>query len=364
MKRQPRRMWHAAAAAVTLSSLIGGGVAAASPARVSPARVSAAGVSWHKLKMLNGWTSYAAAGTGAPRWAVKNGTVYLSGSMYQASGSGSDFAVLPKAARPSRKLYINVFTDDFTLGWIVVEPDGHAFVGSLTYANAQGYTSLAAVSYPARSAATHKLTLINGWRSCQSCFGTGDPSYSVRGGVVYLSGSLQHPTGSREVFAVLPRSARPARPLRIGVYANGGSIGELKILPDGKVSASLGGTFLFTSLAGVSFPLGTRGTPLSLINGWKPQKTASHDGKPAYRVVGGVVYLSGAMRQPSGSGEQVAVLPRAARPAHTLYVTFYAAGTIGTLEILHNGEAYVQCSPQLAAQIFTSLAGISYPVSS
>jgi hypothetical protein len=362
MNRRPPRLWLAAAAAATLtmlSSLIGGGVAAA-----APARVPAAGVTWHKLKMLNGWASFAALGTGAPRWAVKNGIVYLAGSIRQTSGSDDEFAVLPKAARPSRRLYISVFTEDLTLGWIFVEPDGHVYVESLTYGDAQAYTSLAAISYPAKATATHKLALVNGWRSCQSCFGTGDPSYSVRDGVVYLAGSLQHPTGSKDVFAVLPRSARPANALAIGIYAYGGSIGELTIAPDGKMSASLGGTDQFTSLAGVSFPLGTRATQLNLHNGWKPLPSASHDGRPAYRVADGLVYLSGAMHQPSGSGKKFAVLPRAARPAHALYMTFYAAGTIGTLVITPPGMMFIYCSPQSAAQVFTSLAGISYPVSS
>ncbi len=362
MNCRPRRWWlvtAAAAALTTLSPLIGGGVAAA-----APAGVPAAGVSWHKLTMTNGWASAAYVGTGAPRWAVKNGIVYLSGSMHQPSGTDDEFAVLPEAARPAHALYINVFTDGFTLGYILVEPDGDAFAGSSTYVNAQAYTSLAAISYPARATATHKLALINGWRSSQGFDGTGDPSYSVRGGVAYLSGSLHQQAGSKDVLAVLPPAARPAHALAIGVYANAGSIGELHIAPDGKISASLGGTRALTSLAGVSFPLGTGGTPLSLRHGWKPQKPASNNGKPSYRIAGGVVYLSGAMRQPSGSNEEVAVLPRAARPAHDLFLTFYAAGTVGTLLIYHSGRMSVVCAPQLAAQIFTSLAGISYPLSS
>jgi hypothetical protein len=43
-------------------------------------------------------------------------------------------------------------------------------------ANAQAYTSLAAVSFPARSTARARLTLLNGWHSEQSVFGSGDPS--------------------------------------------------------------------------------------------------------------------------------------------------------------------------------------------
>src|SRR5260370_42447214 len=40
----------------------------------------------------------------------------------------------------------------------------------------------------------HKLTLLNGWKSSPSPHHSGDPSYAVSAGVVYLSGALDLPT--------------------------------------------------------------------------------------------------------------------------------------------------------------------------
>src|SRR5262249_28697291 len=55
----------------------------------------------------------------------------------------------------------------------------------------------------------HELNLVNGWVSSQGDWNSGDPSYAISGGVVYLSGSL-HGGISHSVFAVLPKAARPA----------------------------------------------------------------------------------------------------------------------------------------------------------
>ena len=41
---------------------------------------------------------------------------------------------------------------------------------------------------------------------------------------------------------------------------------------------------------------------------------------PGYWVSGGVVHLSGSVDQPSGTGQIFAVLPKADRPAHDLYI--------------------------------------------
>jgi hypothetical protein len=58
---------------------------------------------------------------------------------------------------------------------------------------AQGFTGLAGISYPAKAMAMSTLPLANGWQSSDSQWGTGDPSYSVSNGMVYLSGSRRSP---------------------------------------------------------------------------------------------------------------------------------------------------------------------------
>src|SRR5689334_10609062 len=90
-------------AAVALTSAITAfgaivGAGSASAATAQPAAPAVTGVTWHKLTPINGWQSgQTGFGTGNPAWTVRNGVVYLSGSVYQPSGTGEEFAVLPAA---------------------------------------------------------------------------------------------------------------------------------------------------------------------------------------------------------------------------------------------------------------------------
>jgi hypothetical protein len=128
------------------------------------------------------------------------------------------------------------------------------------YGAAQKRTWLGGVSFPVAAATTHKLGLLNGWTSGQGRFRTGDPAYSVRGGVVYLSGSLVQNTAGADMFATLPPGARPKHGLYVKVYTYGGSVGTLYIQPNGTMQAyspNPNAARAYTSLAAISFPLGS-----------------------------------------------------------------------------------------------------------
>jgi hypothetical protein len=217
-------------------------------------QMTATTLTWHKLALINGWTpSQSSIPTGKPGYAIKRGVVYLRGSLHQPAGANRVFAVLPKAARPARSLYITVVTSFDVPGTLLITPDGtmQAYHG-----NAQGFTSLAAISYPAATTTRHKLTLINGWKSDEGIFSTGDPSYSIIGGVIHLSGSLHQPSGTNPLFAVLPRAARPAHLLYVTIGTSTG-VGTLRIEPNGDMVASgspPADAQVFTSLAAVSYP--------------------------------------------------------------------------------------------------------------
>ena len=341
---------------MALVALVGGGTAAAAAA-------TSTGVSWHRLSLINGWRSSAAAGTGNPRWAVKGGVVYLSGSLYQQTGTKQDAARLPRAARPSRTLFITVYTNGSTTGDLEIFPDGIIAVHGVA-GNARAYTSLASVSYPASSMSAHKLTLKYGWKSSQHADGTGDPGYNISGGVVYLSGSLHQPSGSDQIFTVLPKAARPTHILYVAMYTKGGTTGELIIDPDGAIQAYGADSRSFTSLAGVSFPAAKIiRHKLALLPGWTSEKAALQTGDPSYSIVGGVVYLSGAMVRALGTGDEFAVLPPGARPAHTLYVkAWMSAFAVGTVQIRPDGTMLAYEVP--AADNPVSLESISFPVTS
>ena len=381
--RRPRagRRWTGRAvqsllAAAALTAL---GVTAcagnASAATAKPAGPPITGVTWHQLTLINGWVSgpSQSLGEGIPAWAVRSGVVYLDGSVVQTSGTNSEFAVLPPAARPSHFLYMPVEVQgQGTHGWIIIDPSGGIYAAGAPYSAAQGFTGLAGISYPAQAMAMSTLPLENGWQSSDSQFGTGDPSYSVSNGMVYLSGSLNQPAGDIQVFGVLPPAARPAHPMYLSVYTFDGAIGELEIDTNGDMLVYEGGAQQYTSLAGVSFPVASAAAnPLTLINGWYSAQPPYGTGDPSYWVKNGVVHLSGSLFQPPAPGgtQDFAILPPAARPKYDLYIptevsppdSFAAAGDI---VIAPDGRMFSNSFPLSESEAFTSLAGISYPVGS
>jgi hypothetical protein len=350
--------------AATASPLVAS-AAVASPSSTGRAPVHApagARVTWHSLTLRNGWKSAQHLDTtGNPAWAVKGQVVYLSGSLHQARGSSTEFAVLPSAARPSHAMYITNYTLNGSHGHLYAKPDGELFAYGL---EASSFFSLAGISFPARSMAQHGLALRNGWNSSQFRWNTGDPSYAVRNGVVYLSGSVHQRVGSSDIFAKLPVAARPSHNLYIIVDTFDATVGVLHIFTDGTMEAYDGSARSFTSLAGVSFPVGLLANTLTLENGWQSSDGTYGTGDPSYATHGGVVYLSGSLNLPSGHDGIFAQLPHSAAPAHYLYMKIYAnGGAIGSLEVQPSGELEI-FTDNSASELFSSLATISYPLGS
>jgi len=299
--------------------------------------------------------------------------VYLTGSVIQTSGTNSEFAVLPPAARPSHFLYMTVsVAGQGTSGWVVVYPNGAMYATADPYSDAQGFTGLAGISYPAKAMAMSTLSLENGWQSSDAQYGTGDPSYSVSNGMVYLSGSLNQPAGDNQVFGVLPPAAWPAHTEYLSVYTFDGAVGLLEIDTNGNMLAYDGGARQYTSLAGVSFPVApATAKPLTLINGWQSAQPPYGTGDPSYSVKNGVVHLSGSLDQPPAPGDtqDFAVLPPGARPKYCLYLKTAVSppdsiAAQGTIVVCSDGRLYSNSFPLSESESFTSLAGISYPLGS
>ena len=352
-------------------AIVLGTTAAASAAQprltARPSSPALTGVTWHRLTLRNGWlSSQTQYQSGNPRWAIRNGVVYLSGSMHQRPGYlRSEFAVLPRAARPAVSQFIMVYTVNGTAGYLEVAPTGAMYANSSPQSHAQGYTSLAGISFTARSMARHRLTLRNGWKSAQ---GPGAPAYDVSAGVVYLSGLIEQPGVGTDHVTVLPKAARPGSVMWLTVYTAAGTTGILVIYRTGVVRAIGAHTRGLTSLAGISYPVASATRhKLALSNGWISDDPIPGSGDPAYEIHDGIVYLSGSLHQPVTSSDVFAVLPPAARPRHDLYLATYtgATGAPGTLFIEPNGEMSAYNVPAPAdAPSYTSLAAISYPLGS
>jgi hypothetical protein len=139
-----------AASALHGSQLASHGVAGHHAARISAGQAAPKPVkiTFHPLTLIHGWTLFAAT-DGHPSYAISNGVVYLSGGMRQPSGTNTEFAFLPKAARPKHTLWIGVFSEAAGgTAFLEVTPSGALFIGG---ANASFFSSLAGVSFPLAS---------------------------------------------------------------------------------------------------------------------------------------------------------------------------------------------------------------------
>jgi hypothetical protein len=362
--------------AAALLAVIGGTQATAAPNTLSrPAahvvshgayavRGTLVKLSWHPFTLINGWRSASekALVTGQPAWAIHNGVAYFRGAIKQPNpDASSTFAQLPSAARPARNLYIEVYTNGHVPGILYVGADGgvEAYDG-----DASTFTSLASVSYPTPAFKAHKLTLTNGWVSSQPNYDTGNPSYAVSGGVVYLSGSLH--AGTAPQATVLPKPARPAHQMIVSVYTFDGSTGWLRILPTGQVEIFGSEATSYTSLANISYPVAaTKWHDFKLEDGWTSGRASYHTADPSYAIIGGVVYLTGSMRETKDHVGLWANLPAGVRTAADVLEieTATANGTVGGLAVT-NLFGLVSSTPFTNAQHFTSLGAIAYPQSS
>ncbi len=107
---------------------------------------------------------------------------------------------------------------------------------------------------------------------------------------------------------------------------------------------------------------------LPLKNSWKAAGTAFHTGNPAYTVSNSIVYLTGTVdrtNQSSPIPSVIGVLPKSARPKHSLWFTAFNEAA--------SGESWIVVSPNGDVEVggnggdenyFTSLAGIEFPLGS
>jgi len=123
---------------------------------------------------------------------------------------------------------------------------------------------------------------------------------------------------------------------------------------------SLGGGAGYAASSAHDSGVGVTFHKLTLRNGWMP--AGGGVGAPSYAISLGMVHLTGAMHQPAGTARKFAILPRAARPKHTLWIgVFSESRTSAFLEVLPSGAMKIGGSD---APFFASLAGVSFAVGS
>jgi hypothetical protein len=104
---------------------------------------------------------------------------------------------------------------------------------------------------------------------------------------------------------------------------------------------------------------------LHLINGWTALSSSVY-GSPSYAVRDGVLYLSGILAAPKSGEPEFAVLPKGARPAHYLWISYmnFGGDDLGEMEIQPDGEMFANPTTSGGPVVDPSLAAISFPLSS
>jgi len=341
------------------------GLLAGSAALAGPALASAAGpaaFTWHTFKLINGWQSASSPQlvTGTPAWALHDGVIYLKGAVKNPAQTGEEgIATLPAYARPARNLYIADYDQAATAGALEISTSGSIDVfGS----NSENFASLGNISYPLGSITPHKLTLKNGWASENADYSSGNPAYSISGGIVYLSGSMAHGKPGWAA-AVLPKAARPAHVMYVLVYTFGGDSGLITIYPNGKIIASGADATSYTSLANISYPVAsTKWHAFTLIDNWKSADPTYHTGAPSYVVINGVVYVGGAMTGTKAPNGFWTPIPTAVQPPAQVFAEVDMGGAPGEVDFAES-DGLASSASFSNAKKFTSLASIAYPLS-
>ncbi|HET7013706.1 MAG TPA: hypothetical protein VFI65_07345 [Streptosporangiaceae bacterium] len=237
---------------------------------------------------------------------------------------------------------------------------------TLALAGSIGATAPAASANLPQVCSWKPIGLTGGWQSANADFfgTTGDPSYCVENGIIYLSGSIDQSTPGGNIFGSLPQGVRPTSEVDLPVYTLGGTSGTLEIWTDGTmlVGSGVNNTATrFTSLAGISFPeAGAALTPIPLSGQWVPSGSA-----PSYVVEGGTVYLTGgasnAAANPNTFFSQS--LPAAMVPDHCVQTNVETFNGDRATAFIASAMLFATGGIQAANDSvhFTSLGGIAYP---
>ena len=250
-------------------------------------------------------------------------------------------------------------TTDFACKQTITKIFSSALASTTLHAN---YVNMA----PARTgtATFRPLALGADWTPA---FNTNRPSAAVVDGTVHLRGAMKT-TGTNAIAFTLPVGYRPGTDVYVPINLCHAAKGRLFIRPSGVTtiqtdfSTPWANAQCLTSLDGASFLISSVFTPLVLQNDWINAPYGTRNA--AVRLSQGIVQFRGAVAD--GSSSLVFTLPAQYRPPTEVYVNVdMCDATKGRLNIAPTGEVTIHAEDGRfdMAQCFTSLEGVSFPLS-
>jgi hypothetical protein len=318
------------------------------------------------LKLQNGWTA-SPWGNVRPSVRMISGIVTFRGAIATSSSNTNPVAfTLPKAFRPVASVWVPVTLCSAHNGRLYIQPDGVVTVQvENNVLAAQCMTSLDGASFAKSGTSFTALKTLKGWTN--GAYGSAKAGARTINGIVHLRGGVLAPGGitTSSSILMLPKAFWPAKFVDVKTNLCNSQTGSLVIFPDGLVEVQAENDYseatCFTSLDGVWYPKsGSSFSALKLQNGWA--NGISKYAKAAVRNMAGVVRLRGLI-DTNGSSSTAFTLPKADRPAGTVYVPVdLTNATSGQLIIHHNGVVSVlaENGDFNNAAAWTSLDGVSF----
>ncbi len=356
---------------------------AAAVSRDATARASA--VAPIKVNAAN-WSGSADFGSSSPAWFTDGfGVVHLQGAAKQIStlGTGANrIGTLPRAARPSRNVFVIVHTFAGTYADLEVAKNGNiSFIGARAPAVTDpSFVSLEGITYRRAGSGAIGIQLNHDNWSGSAGFGSAGPAaHKDASGIVHLQGAASQTSGTgtgQNLVGTLPRADWPPRNVFVIVHTFAGTYADAEIDTSGNINLIDPFGFAvkdyhFVSLEDVSYSI----SPIfnSLAPPFPGLNTANWSGNAGFgssepgwnEDTSGVIHLQGAVTQTSLSGDTnlVATLPTVIRPSRTIYTIVHTFnGTYADLSIDPTGQIRVidPRQPMSKDYSFVSLEGVTY----
>jgi hypothetical protein len=216
----------------------------------------------------------------------------------------------------------------------------------------------------------YPITVNSGWTLYNHSFPLPEYSLSASNTMVQLRGMTKTTVANTAPFT-LPSSARPSARVYVPVVVisgSGYSNGRLVIEANGTTAINFEGATPALphsiTLDGIQFARSNANTTApTLHNGWVAAAFSTR--APRVRNVGNMVYLQGAISNPSSAANAHAMtLPEGFRPSSNVYIPVDMCGsTRGRLFIQSSGTVSVQTEGAFSnATCFTSLEGAAFAI--
>src|SRR5215469_16918021 len=232
------------AAAIVLSGLIAG-VAGPAHATGVASIPRAPLITVHSISVnLSNWSPAAGFGSRSPGWYTDaSGIVHLQGAAKQILSSGSKaglLGTLPKAARPSRNVFVIVHTFAGTYADVGIGRNGQIGLIDPRPPAVKDYSfvSLEGITFK-RSGSVHAISVnLSNWTPAAG-FGSRSPGWYIDGsGIVHLQGAAKRFSSagsSANVLGTLPPAARPSRNVYVVVHTWAGTYADVGIGKNGQI---------------------------------------------------------------------------------------------------------------------------------